>query len=82
MAIVTYILRENEPLTEEQEKELEALRDMPDEDIIVDDDCPEFTEEEWAFYDHLMKKYHTNTVTKEMVLNELQLTGKKSINAR
>ena len=82
MAIVTYILRKDEPLTEEQEKELEALRNLPDEDIIADEDCPEFTDEEWDFYDHLMKKYHTNNVTKEMVLNELQMSGKKSLNAR
>ena len=47
MAIVTYILRKGQELTEEQKQELEALRNMPDEDIIEDEDCPETTDEEW-----------------------------------
>ena len=76
MAIVTYILRPNEPLTPEEEAELAALKDRP---VEPDEDCPEFTEEQWAFYDHLMKKYNTRRVTKEMVLNELKLMGKRSI---
>ena len=70
--MVTYILRANEKLTPEEEAELAALRNMPDEDIIVDDDCPETTDEEWEFYSMLMRKYKTNRVTKEMVLAELQ----------
>ena len=77
MAMVTYILHKGQPLTDEQEQELEALRNMPDEDIIVDEDCPETTDEEWEFYDYLMKKYNTNIVTKEMVLNELKTRGSK-----
>ena len=71
MAIVTYILRKGQSLTEEQKQELEQLRSISDEDIIVDDDCPETTDEEWAFYSCLMRKYKTNRVTKEMVLKEL-----------
>ena len=71
MAIVTYILRKGQSLTEEQKQELEQLISISDEDIIVDDDCPETTDEEWAFYSGLMRKYKTNRVTKEMVLKEL-----------
>ena len=71
MAIVTYILRKGQSLTEEQKQELEQLKSIPDEDIIVDDDCPETTDEEWEFYSGLMRKYNTNRVTKEMVLKEL-----------
>ena len=72
MAMVTYILRKGQKLTDEQRQELEALKNMSDEDIIVDDDCPETTDEEWEFYSMLMRKYKTNRVTKEMVLAELQ----------
>ena len=46
MATVTYILRRGQPLTEEQIKRLEALKQMPDEDIICDEDCPELTDEQ------------------------------------
>ena len=46
MAMVTYILRKGQPLTEEQKAELEALKNMRDEDIVFDEDCPELTEEE------------------------------------
>ena len=46
MAMVTYILRRGQPLTEEQKAELEALKQMSDDDIICDEDCPELTDEE------------------------------------
>ena len=46
MAMVTYVLRRGQPLTEEQKKRLEALKQMRDEDIICDEDCPELTDEE------------------------------------
>jgi len=46
MAMVTYILRKGQPLTEEQEKRLEALKQMSDDDIVYDEDCPELTDEE------------------------------------
>lgn len=46
MATVTYILRRGQPLTEEQKKRLEALKNMNDDDIICDEDCPELTDEE------------------------------------
>ena len=46
MAIVTYVLRRGQPLTEEQKAELEYLRNMSDDDIVYDEDCPELTAEE------------------------------------
>lgn len=46
MAIVTYILRKGQPLTEEQKAEIEALKNMRDEDIVFDEDCPKLTEEQ------------------------------------
>ena len=72
MSIVTYILRKNEPLTPEEEAEIEALKNRP---VETDEDCPEFSDEQWAFYDYLMKKYNTNIVTKEMVVKELRENG-------
>ncbi|MBQ6131935.1 MAG: hypothetical protein IJL12_06300 [Selenomonadaceae bacterium] len=46
MATVTYILRRGQPLTEEHKAELEALKQMSDDDIVYDEDCPELTDEE------------------------------------
>ncbi len=46
MAIVTYILRRGQSLTEEQKAEIEALKNMRDEDIVFDEDCPKLTEEQ------------------------------------
>ena len=41
--IVTYNLTPNTPLTLEQIKRLDALKDRP---IVFDEDCPEMTEEQ------------------------------------
>ena len=41
--IVTYKLEPNTPLTVEQIKRLDALKDRP---IVFDEDCPEMTEEQ------------------------------------
>ncbi len=46
MATVTYVLHKGQPLTEEQKAELEYLRNMRDDDIVYDEDCPKQTEEE------------------------------------
>ncbi len=46
MATVTYILRKGQPLTEEQIARLEALKQMSDDDIVYDEDCPKLTDEE------------------------------------
>ena len=43
MAMVTYILRKGQPLTEEEREELRALKDRP---IVFDEDCPPQTEEQ------------------------------------
>lgn len=48
MATITYILRKGQPLTDEQKKRLEALKQMSDDEIICDEDCPELTDEELA----------------------------------
>ena len=48
MATITYILRRGQPLTDEQKKRLEALKQMSDDEIICDEDCPELTDEELA----------------------------------
>ena len=48
MAIVTYTLHRGQPLTEEQKAELEYLRNMSDDDIVYDEDCPKLTEEQLA----------------------------------
>ena len=45
MAMVTYILRKGQPLTEEQKKRLEALKQMSDDDIDYSD-IPELTDEQ------------------------------------
>lgn len=46
MAMVTYVLHRGQPLTEEQKKRLEALKQMSDDDIVYDEDCPKLTDEE------------------------------------
>ena len=48
MATITYILRKGQPLTEEQKKRLEALKQMSDDEIICDEECPELTDEQLA----------------------------------
>ncbi|MBR6712941.1 MAG: hypothetical protein IKI76_08125 [Selenomonadaceae bacterium] len=45
MAMVTYILRRGQPLTEEQKAEIEALKQMSDDDIDYSD-IPELTDEQ------------------------------------
>ena len=72
MAMVTYILRKGQKPTPEQIQEVkEAARHSAE----YDGDNPAMTEEEYNFYSMLMKKYKTNRVTKEMVLNELRLNN-------
>lgn len=45
MATVTYILRKGQPFTPEELEEIEALKNMKDEDIDYSD-IPELTEEQ------------------------------------
>ena len=44
--LVTRIIDVNAPLTEEQKARLEALKQMSDDDIVYDEDCPKLTEEQ------------------------------------
>ena len=46
--ITRRVIDVNAPLTEEQKAELEYLRNMSDDDIVYDEDCPELTEEQLA----------------------------------
>ena len=43
MAMVTYILHKDEPLTEEEREEIRALKNRP---IVFDEDCPKLTKEQ------------------------------------
>ena len=73
MAIVNYILRKGQKPTPEQIAEVREAAKYP---VERDEENPPMTEEEYNFYTMLMKKYNTNRVTKEMVLNELKLRDK------
>ena len=44
--LVTRIIDVNAPLTPEQKARLEALKQMSDDDIVYDEDCPKLTEEQ------------------------------------
>ena len=74
MAIVNYILRKGQKPTPEQIAEIEEAAKYP---VERDEENPPMTEEEYNFYSMLMKKCKTNRVTKEMVINELKISGKK-----
>jgi len=41
-------LHRGQPLTQEQKDRLKALRDLPDNKIVFDEDCPELTDEQLA----------------------------------
>ncbi len=44
--IVRYTLHKGQKLTEEQIERLEKLKNMPDSEIVYDEDCPMLTEEQ------------------------------------
>lgn len=44
--IIHYTLRRGQPLTPEQEKRLDALSEMSDDDIVYDEYSPKLTDEE------------------------------------
>lgn len=44
--LVTKVIDVNAPLTEEQKARLEALKQMSDDDIVYDEDCPKLTDEQ------------------------------------
>lgn len=53
-------------MTAEEKAELAALREMKDEDIICDEDCPEMSEEKHEEIRYLIRKYNTRYITLEM----------------
>lgn len=53
MSLMHKVINVKAPLTEEQLKELEAMDKMP---IIIEEDCPEITEEEYEKYLELAKQ--------------------------
>lgn len=42
----TFILRRGQQLTQEQKERLANLANLPDDEIICDEDCPELTDEQ------------------------------------
>ena len=46
--LVRRVIDVNAPLTPEQKERLAILRNMTDDDIIYDEDCPKLTEEQLA----------------------------------
>ena len=58
------------PLTEEQLERLKILREMKDEDIVFDEDCPPTTEEQADETIYLMRKYKMRRITKEILMAE------------
>ena len=75
--IVRTFINFDEPLTEEEKAELEVLKNMKDEDIVYDEDCPPMTDEELEELRYLMDKYKTRRITKEIFIAE----GKIKANA-
>ena len=68
--LVRKIINIAAPLTPEQKAELAALREMKDEDIVFDEDCPPTTEEQADETIYLMRKYKTRRITKEILMAE------------
>ena len=56
----TFILHRGQQLTQEQKDRLAALRELPDDKIICDEECPELTDEQLSratrLYDRLNAK--------------------------
>lgn len=44
--LVRKVIDVNAPLTEEQKARLAVLKQMTDDDIVYDEDCPKLTEEQ------------------------------------
>ena len=63
MAIVTYFLPKNAPLTPEEEAEIDALEGRP---IVFDEDCMPLSEDRRQEVQYLMQKYKTRRITKEL----------------
>ena len=70
MSTVFYFLPKGAKPTPEQLERLKLLEEMPDEDIIFDEDCPPPTDKQVDELDYIMRKYNTRRVTKELWLKE------------
>lgn len=46
MTIVRKVINVNAPLTPEQKARLAVLKNMSDDDIVYDEDCPKLTDEQ------------------------------------
>lgn len=68
--LVRKFINFDEPLTPEEKAELEALKNMQDEDIVFDEDYPPMTEEQLEELSYLMRKYKTRRITKEIFIAE------------
>lgn len=68
--LVRKFINFDEPLTPEEKAELEALKNMQDEDIVFDEDCQPMTEEQLEELSYLMRKYKTRRITKEILIAE------------
>lgn len=66
--LVKEVIDVKSPLTLEEQTEIAALANRS---VAPDEDCPEMSDMEIAFYDYLQKKYQTRHITKEIVLNEM-----------
>ena len=67
-----------EPLTENQKVELKALKEMSDDEIFYDEDCPPTIEEELEWWGYMMKKYNTRRITKEIIeVEKTQMTDEQ-----
>lgn len=68
--IVRKVINVAAPLTEEERERLKILREMKDEDIVFDEDCPPMTDAQLDELDYLMRKYNTRRITKEIKMAE------------
>ena len=70
MSTVFYFLPKGSQPTPEQIERLKLLDEMPDDDIVFDEDCPRPTDKQLAESDYLMRKYKTRRITKEIKMAE------------
>ena len=69
----------NAPLTAEETAEIAALENRP---VVPDEDCPEISDDEAAFYDYLHKKYQTRRISKEIILHEMAYLSKRVLQSK
>ena len=73
--LIKKVIDVSAPLTAEQEAELEALEELDDDDIFMDEDCPPMIDEELDWLGYLINKYNTRSITKEIIdLEKSQMT--------